>query len=84
MHGWTRGARVWRIRRAVSRPSISGIRQSITTASSGCSPRAAWSELLISLFGFYAAGAIFLNSYFGRVIVPLGAPFGFIKKGKIK
>ena len=44
----------------------------------------AWSELLISLFGFYAAGAIFLNSYFGRVIVPLGAPFGFIKKGKIK
>ena len=47
-------------------------------------PLAAWSELLIALFGFYAAGGIFLNSYFGRVIVPLGAPMGFIKKGKIK
>ena len=42
---------------------------------------AAWSELGISLLGFYAAGAVFLNSYFGRVILPLGAPFGFIKKG---
>lgn len=42
---------------------------------------AAWSELLISLLGFYAAGAIFLNNYFGRVLVPLGAPFGFIRKG---
>lgn len=48
------------------------------------SPLAAWSELLISLFGFYAAGAIFLNSYFGRVLVPLGAPFGFIRKGPAK
>lgn len=45
---------------------------------------AAWSELLISLFGFYAAGAIFLNSYFGRVLVPLGAPLGFIRKGAAK
>ena len=45
------------------------------------SPLAAWSELLIALLGFYAAGAIFLNSYFGRVIVPLGAPCGFIRKG---
>lgn len=42
---------------------------------------AAWSELLISLLGFYAAGGIFLNSYFGRAIVPLGAPCGFIRKG---
>jgi uncharacterized protein len=32
---------------------------------------AAWSELLISLFGFYAADAIFLNSYFGRPLLPL-------------
>lgn len=45
------------------------------------SPLAAGSELLISLFGFYAAGAIFLNSFFGRVILPLGAPFGFIRRG---
>ena len=42
---------------------------------------AAWSELLISLFGFYAAGAVFLNSFFGRVILPLGAPLGLIRKG---
>ena len=45
------------------------------------SPLAAGAELLISLFGFYAAGAIFLNSYFGRVLLPLGAPCGFIRKG---
>ena len=42
---------------------------------------AAWSELGISLLGFYAAGAVFLNSYFGRVLLPLGKPFGFIRKG---
>ncbi len=44
-------------------------------------PIAAWSELLISLLGFYAAGAIFLNNFFGRVLLPLGAPMGFIHKG---
>jgi uncharacterized protein len=42
---------------------------------------AAYSELGISLLGFYAAGAIFLNNFFGRVILPLGAPLGFISKG---
>ncbi len=42
---------------------------------------AAWSELCISLLGFYGAGAIFLNNYFGRVLLPLGAPCGFIRKG---
>ena len=45
------------------------------------SPVAAWSELLISLLGFYAAGAVFLNSYFGRVLLPLGKPLGLIRKG---
>jgi succinate-acetate transporter protein len=45
------------------------------------SPAAAWSELGISLLGFYAAGAIFLNNHFGRVILPLGKPFGWIRKG---
>ncbi|HEY3431645.1 MAG TPA: acetate uptake transporter [Rhodocyclaceae bacterium] len=45
---------------------------------------AAGSELGISLLGFYAAGAVFLNSYFGRVILPLGAPLGLIKKGPAK
>jgi len=44
-------------------------------------PLAAWSELLISLLGFYAAGAVFLNSYFGRMLLPLGKPLGLIRKG---
>ncbi len=41
---------------------------------------AAYSEFAISLLGFYAAGAIFLNNFFGRNVLSLGAPFGFIKK----
>jgi succinate-acetate transporter protein len=42
---------------------------------------AAWSELGISLLGFYAAGAVFLNNFFGRVVLPLGAPMGWVRKG---
>lgn len=42
---------------------------------------AAYSELIISFLGFYTAGAIFLNSYFGRIILPIGKPLGLIKKG---
>jgi len=42
---------------------------------------AAYSELGISLLGFYAAGAVFLNNFFGRVVLPMGAPMGWIKKG---
>jgi len=42
---------------------------------------AAWSELAISMLGFYAAGAVFLNSYFGRTLLPLGKPMGWIRKG---
>jgi len=34
---------------------------------------AAWSELLISLIGFYAYGANLLNKMYGRVILPLGS-----------
>jgi succinate-acetate transporter protein len=45
---------------------------------------AAWSELCISLLGFYAAGAVFLNSYFGRTLLPLGKPMGWIRKGPPK
>lgn len=48
------------------------------------SPLAAWSELGISLLGFYAAGAIFLNNYFGRVVLPVGQPFGLIHKGPVQ
>lgn len=42
---------------------------------------AAYSELAIALLGFYCAGAVFLNSYFGRTLLPLGKPFGLIRKG---
>lgn len=49
-----------------------------------CHECAAWSELLISMLGFYAAGAVFLNSYFGRTLLPLGKPFGWIRKGPAK
>lgn len=33
---------------------------------------AAWTELTISMIGFYAAGANLLNKMYGRVILPLG------------
>jgi succinate-acetate transporter protein len=33
---------------------------------------AAWTELTISIIGFYAAGANLLNKMYGRVILPLG------------
>ncbi len=45
---------------------------------------AAWSELIIALLGFYAAGAVFLNNFFGRVILSLGAPLGLIRKGAVR
>lgn len=38
------------------------------------------SEFAISMLGFYASGAIFLNTFFGRTLLPLGAPMGWIKK----
>jgi uncharacterized protein len=48
------------------------------------SPLAAWSELGISLLGFYATGAIFLNNFFGRTVLSLGKPFGWIQKGPLQ
>ena len=41
---------------------------------------AGWSEFIISILGFYAAGAIFLNSFFGRQLLPVGKPMGWVKK----
>ena len=38
----------------------------------------------IALLGFYAAGSIFINSYFGRTLLPLGKPLGLIRKGPAK
>ena len=42
---------------------------------------AAYSELLIALIGFYTTGALFLNGFFGRAVLPLGKPMGWIRKG---
>jgi uncharacterized protein len=43
-------------------------------------PAAACSELGIALLGFHAAGATFLNNFFGRAVLPMGKPFGWIRK----
>lgn len=50
-------------------------------APSVLSGAAAWSELIVSILGFYASGAIFLNSFYGRTLLPLGKPLGIIRKG---
>ncbi len=41
---------------------------------------AAWSELFISILGFYASGAIFLNKFAGRIVLPIGKPLGILKR----
>ena len=41
---------------------------------------AGWSELIISLLGFYASGAIFFKNFYGREVLPLGKPLNLIKK----
>lgn len=41
---------------------------------------AGWSELIISLVGFYTSGAIFFKNFYGRDILPLGKPLNIIKK----
>ena len=41
---------------------------------------AAASELLIALFSFYGSGANVLNNHFGRPFLPIGKPFGGLKK----
>ena len=40
---------------------------------------AAWSELIVSLLGFYGSGATFLNKWFGKPFLPIGKPFGIFK-----
>ena len=49
-------------------------------AKSFMSALAGWSELLIALLSFYAAGAAVLNKHFGFEFLPVGKPFGLIKK----
>ncbi len=39
----------------------------------------AWTELVISLLSFYACAAVVLNTFFGKVFLPVGKPFGIFK-----
>ena len=41
---------------------------------------AGWSELVVSLIGFYYSAAIFYKNFYGRELLPLGKPLNFIKK----
>jgi uncharacterized protein len=41
---------------------------------------AAYSEFLIAIFSFYGSAASVLNPHFGRVVLPIGKPFGIFKK----
>lgn len=41
---------------------------------------AAYAELFIALFSFYASAASVLNIQFGRVFLPIGKPFGIFRK----
>ncbi|GAB6159235.1 GPR1/FUN34/YaaH family transporter [Desulfotomaculum varum] len=41
---------------------------------------AAWAELLIAVMAFYGSAAAVLNIHFGRVLLPVGKPFGIFKK----
>jgi len=39
----------------------------------------AYAELVTSLLSFYACAAVVLNTFFGRVFMPVGKPFGIFK-----
>ncbi len=41
---------------------------------------AAWSEFFIALASFYGSAAVVLNNHLGRVFLPVGKPFGILKK----
>ncbi len=43
---------------------------------------AAWSEIVIALLSFYAAGANVLNNHFGGEFLPIGKPMGIFAAGK--
>ncbi|MDD4601340.1 Succinate-acetate/proton symporter SatP [bioreactor metagenome] len=40
---------------------------------------AAWAELVTAILSLYAAGATFLNKFFGKQFLPLGKPLGIFK-----
>lgn len=39
----------------------------------------AWAEMVTSLLSFYACAAVVLNTFFGKVFLPVGKPFGIFK-----
>jgi succinate-acetate transporter protein len=39
----------------------------------------AYAELITALLSFYACAAVVLNTFFGRVFMPVGKPFGIFK-----
>ncbi|WP_080849305.1 acetate uptake transporter [Cytobacillus gottheilii] len=41
---------------------------------------AALAEMGIALLSFYGSAAVVLNTHFGRVVLPVGKPFGIFKK----
>jgi succinate-acetate transporter protein len=41
---------------------------------------AAWSEFFIAMASFYGSAAAVLNNHLGRVLLPVGKPFGILKK----
>ena len=41
---------------------------------------AAWSEFVISIIGFYGAGAILVNKVIGRIVFPVGKGLGILNK----
>lgn len=57
-----------------------GLSVSVLTGSHGFHVLAAWSELIVSILGFYGCAANVLNATFGRQFLPLGKPFGIFKK----
>ncbi|QUH24514.1 hypothetical protein HZR23_01005 [Serpentinicella alkaliphila] len=43
---------------------------------------AAYTELVISMLGFYGSAAIMLNAQFRRVFLPVGKPLGIFYKNR--
>jgi succinate-acetate transporter protein len=41
---------------------------------------AAWSELMVSIIGFYGVGGYLINNHLGYTLLPMGKPFGVLKK----
>ncbi len=45
---------------------------------------AAISEMLVALLSFYGSAAAVLNGHFGKVVLPVGKPFGIFKKMSVQ